>query len=165
VAEPPPWLNHPVWGWPNHPHGLRGWSGHPHKPKPIIYYYYLAFWGWPDHPLAMGWFDHPQTGRSGGGQTTPWPRGWSSHPHKPKPFFLKKKKKFCGILGVAGPPLWPWGWFGHPGPGVAKPPHGQGGGPATPISQNLFFKKKKKIVAFWGWPDHPFGHGGGSATP
>jgi hypothetical protein len=35
-------------GWPNHPHGG----------------------GWP--PLGpWGWFGHPQTGRSGGGRTTP----------------------------------------------------------------------------------------------
>jgi hypothetical protein len=29
VVRPPP--DRPIWGWPNHPHGLRGWPSHPFK--------------------------------------------------------------------------------------------------------------------------------------
>jgi hypothetical protein len=60
------WPDRPIWGWPNHPHGLRGWPSHPFKsmkknnnnraglgmaePPP-----------WPKgcQPPPMGWFGHP----------------------------------------------------------------------------------------------------------
>jgi hypothetical protein len=32
-------------------------------------------------------------------------------PQKPKTHF---RFFFFGLLGVAGPPPWPWGWFDHP---------------------------------------------------
>jgi hypothetical protein len=56
-----------------------------------------------------------------------------------------------GLLGVAGPPPWPGGGFGHPIPAV-------GGGSKSPKAFFFFF------FLLW-WPDHPFGHGGGSTTP
>jgi hypothetical protein len=82
------WFSH-IWGWPNHPHGLRGWLGHPvNSMKKKIE-------GWPNHlieggwqPLGpWGWFDHPQIGL----------RGWLGHPVNS----MKKKKKIEG-------------WFGNP---------------------------------------------------
>jgi hypothetical protein len=100
----------------------------------------------------------------------PWPRGWSGHPQKPK---KKKKKKtkngfwpFGGgrttpkDLGVDS--ATPKGWFGvdESTPrslGVVRPP---------PKGQNPFFVFFFFFfLGFWGWPDHPLGHGGGSTTP
>jgi hypothetical protein len=64
-------------------------------------------------------------------------------------------------LGVVEPPPWPRGWpkvVAESTPrslGVVRPP---------PKSQNPFFLFFF-FLGFWGWPDHPLGHGGGSTTP
>jgi hypothetical protein len=117
--------------------------------------------GWPATPLAKngvaghrGGWSHPH-GRSGGGRTN-HPQtgrgGGYSHPKSPPPppppppKKKKKRKMGFGLLGVAGPPPRTWGWI-RPQP----PPKGQ----------NLFFF----FLGFWGWSDHPLGHGGGRTTP
>jgi hypothetical protein len=50
-----------------------------------------------------------------------------------------------GGLGVVEPPPWPRGWSGHP--------------------QKKKKKNEKWVLAFWGWPDHPQGPGGGFGHP
>jgi hypothetical protein len=111
----------------------------------------------------------------------PWPRGWSGHPQKPKkkknpnrPFGVAESTPrslgvvrpppkgpnpffFFGLLGVAGPPPWPWGWFDHP-------QTGRGGGSSHPrflpppppffniflfLFSFLFFFFKKKLMIKW----------------
>jgi hypothetical protein len=59
--------------------------------------------GWPNHPRkSRGWFDYLQTGRSGGGQTTPVAHGGGSATPRTK----RKEIFFEGFaLGVIEPPL------------------------------------------------------------
>jgi hypothetical protein len=66
----------------------------------------------------------------------PRTRGWIRPPQK-------------AGLGWTNLPPGPWGWFGHPQ--KAK----------THFSFFFFFF----FLGFWGWPDHPLGHGGGRTTP
>jgi hypothetical protein len=105
--------------------------------------------GWPNHHLATPL-----------GLGVVCLRGWSDHHPKSKLFIFYFFWPFGG--GQTTP-------LGHGG-GSATPqtsrwpshPHGQGGGPATPISQNLFFFF---FFAFWGGRTTTLALGGGSATP
>jgi hypothetical protein len=102
----------------------------------------------------------------------PWPppRGGPATPKSPPPPPPKKKKTKNGFwpfgggrttpkgLGVdSATPYRPFGVAeSTPRPlGVVRPPpKGQ-----NPFLVFFFF------LGFWGWPDHPLGHGGGSTTP
>jgi hypothetical protein len=77
----------------------------------------------------------------------PWPRGWSSHPQKPK-----KKKKGFGLL----PPPKAWGWLRPPPVAVlevVEPPPWPRGWSGNPKK-----KKEEKKNGFWAF-------GGGQTTP
>jgi hypothetical protein len=119
----------------------------------------------PPHFWPMGVWSHPLR--------PVW--GWSNHPHgqgvgpanpkSPSPQNKKQSMGF-GLLGVAGPPFWPWGWFNHPqtgrGGGSSHPLAKNGVARATPLGQatprfpSLFFWGGG---GFWGWPDHPLAMG------
>jgi hypothetical protein len=120
--------------------------------------------GWPDHPIfGQGVAGATPYGRSGGGRTTPWPRGWSGHPQKPK----KKKTKYgfwpfgggrttpLAMRVVRPPPNRLWGWL--------QPPLGQKWGGRShppwpshpPISFPLFFFGLLGVAGPPPWPSHP----------
>jgi hypothetical protein len=92
--EPPPRL---IWGWSNHPHGQRGGSATPKCPKKTK----KKREGNRGVAWPRGGSGHPIFGQGVAGATPtadlgvveppPWPRGWSSHPQKPK----KTKKGSC----------------------------------------------------------------------
>jgi hypothetical protein len=169
VLEPPP---RPIWGWSNHPHGQGGGPATPKSPpkkkKKKNEEWVLAFWGWPDHPQGPGGGFGPPKGRYGVAEATPRPLGVVRPPPKAQNpffvfFFFWGGGGGGGLLGVAGPPHWPWGpqtgrrGWPNPPPG----PWGWSGHPQKAKTHSSFFF----FVGFWGWPDHPLGHGGGSTTP
>jgi hypothetical protein len=112
--------------------------------------------GWLAPLGPWGWFGHPQTGRSGGGRTTPMAPRAASHPlwggSATSIFF------FFFFIDLKG-------WLGHP--------HGLRGWPSHPF-KSMKKKKKKKgpphrgwlaPLGPWGWFGHPQTgrSGGGSA--
>jgi hypothetical protein len=103
----------------------------------------LAFWGWLDQP--QGPRSHPHTSRKG------WPNppqalgGGPATFKSPKLFFFFF---FFGLLGVAEPPFWPWGWFDHPQISCKRWLQALGGGPTTP-------KRPKPFFFFWAFGPPP----------
>jgi hypothetical protein len=126
--------------------------------------------GWPSHPIfGQGVAGATSYGRLVVVEPPPWPRGWSDHPQKPK----KKKKQNktkkqsmgFGLLGVAGPPPRAWGGFDpycHSRPEQVPREHHLVARPVLRAGAASFFFF---FLGFWGWLDHPLGHGGGSTTP
>jgi hypothetical protein len=83
------------------------------------------------------------------------PKGWSGHPQK-----AKKKKKKNQKMGFG---LLDWGWSSHPCTDCKRwPKPSLGHKSPKPIFVFFFIII---FLAFWGWPDHPLGHGDGSTTP
>jgi hypothetical protein len=99
--------------------------------------------------------------------------GVVGHPQK-----AKKKKRSSGFLGwpdhLQGPGVTSAtpipavrGGFGHPHAlGVVWPPQKvkkkkKGFGLLRVVTPKTFFFFFFFFLAFWGWPDHPLGHGGG----
>jgi hypothetical protein len=78
-----------------------------------------------------------------------------------------------GRFGVVPP--WPRGWSGHPQKPQKKKKKNEKwvlafwGWPDHPQGPGGGFGHPNFVLffwgGFWGWPDHPLGHGGGSTTP
>jgi hypothetical protein len=103
--------------------------------------------GWLGHPIFGQWVAGATPyGQSGGGRTTPMAKGWVRPTPKAPPPQKKKQSMGFGLLGVAGPPLWPWGWFNHP-------QTGRGGGSSHPLAKNGVARATPWLKM--GWPEPP----------
>jgi hypothetical protein len=151
VVEPPPWP--------------RGWSGYPQKPKKKKKKTKNGFWpfgGGRTTPKGLGVDSATPKGRYGVAEATPRPLGVVRPPPKGQnPFFVFFFWGGGGLLGVAGPPPWPWGpQTGHPQ--MAKT--------HSSFIYLFYFFGLLGVAGLplwpWGWFDHPqTGRGGGSSHP